>query len=41
MRHTSFNPLLAKIGAKYDKIEFVDFLHNLSIEPGLPKTNYK
>ena len=25
MRHTSFNPLLAKIGAKYDKIEFVDF----------------
>ena len=25
MRHTSSNPRLAKIGAKYDKIEFVDF----------------
>ena len=25
MRHTSFNPLLAKIGTKYDKIGFVDF----------------
>ena len=27
MRHTSSNPCLAKIGAKYDKIEFADFIY--------------